>query len=225
VQAKSEIEPPSYVQNNPYTDMSSIVTMEECENFQNVHILQDWPSSNSHGLDNSQSRALRRILTKRLAIVQGPPGTGKTYVSVVALKILLANMRKDDPPIIVTCQTNHALDQLLRHVAEFEPNFIRLGGRSKDTNKIRKRTLFEVRSGVSKPKSNNSLKSQAMVDMKKLITEMQMLLAPLEANKPPLDHRALVKLGVMTEVRALTIKYTTYCGLQLSILAIPLISR
>jgi helicase required for RNAi-mediated heterochromatin assembly 1 len=199
--------------------------MEESGNFQNVNILQDWLSSNSHGLDSSQSRALRRILTKRLAIVQGPPGTGKTYVSVVALKVLLANMRKNDPPIIVTCQTNHALDQLLRHVAEFEPDFIRLGGRSKDNDKIRKRTLYEVRSSVSQPKANNSLKSQAIIEMKKLTTEMQMLLAPLEANKPPLDHRALVKLGVMTEVRVLNIKDTTYCGLRWSILVVPLISR
>jgi helicase required for RNAi-mediated heterochromatin assembly 1 len=204
VQAKSEIEPPSYVQNDPYTDMSSIVTMEECQNFENVNILQDWPSSNSHGLDNSQSRALRRILTKRLAIVQGPPGTGKTYVSVIALKILLSNMRKDDPPIIVTCQTNHALDQLLRHVAEFEPNFIRLGGRSKDTDKIKKRTLYEVRSSVSQTKSNGSLMGQAIASMKQLTKEMQMLLAPLEANKPPLDHRVLVKLGIITEVRTVT---------------------
>ena len=184
--------------------MSSIVTMEESENFQNVNILQEWPSGNSHGLDNSQSRALKRILTNRLAIIQGPPGTGKTYVSVTALKIMLSNLRKGDPPIIVTCQTNHALDQLLRHVAEFEPNFIRLGGRSKDTDKIKKRTLYEVRSSVSQMKSNGSLRSQAIAEMKHLTKEMQMLLAPLEANKPPLDHRVLVKLGIMTEVRTAT---------------------
>ncbi|KAF2791763.1 hypothetical protein K505DRAFT_376542 [Melanomma pulvis-pyrius CBS 109.77] len=202
VQARKEVEPPAYVQNNPYTDMSPIVTMEESDNFQNVNILREWPSSNSHGLDSSQSRALKRILSHRLAIVQGPPGTGKTYVSVIALEILLANMRKDDPPIIVTCQTNHALDQLLRHIAEFEPNFIRLGGRSKDTDKVKKRTLFEVRSGVSLPKSNSSHRSQAVAEMRKLTTAMQMLLAPLEANKPPLDHRVLVKLRLLTDEQA-----------------------
>jgi helicase required for RNAi-mediated heterochromatin assembly 1 len=128
VQAQTNVEPPSYVQKNPYTDMSSLVTMEEEDAFRNVNILEEWPSNASHGLDTSQSRALKRILTSRLAVIQGPPGTGKTYSSVVALRILLSNMGKDDPPVIVTCQTNHALDQLLRHVAEFEPNFIRLGG-------------------------------------------------------------------------------------------------
>jgi helicase required for RNAi-mediated heterochromatin assembly 1 len=72
-------------------------------------------------------------------------------VSVVALKALLSNMTIGDPPVIVTCQTNHALDQLLRHIAQFEPNFVRLGGRSKDQDVIRKRTLFEVRQATSKP--------------------------------------------------------------------------
>jgi len=202
VYAKKEVETPPYVQRKPYTDMSSIVAMEDCESFQNVNILQDWPTGDSHGLDRSQSQALKRILTKQLAIIQGPPGTGKTYVSVMALKILLANMQKEDPPIIVTCQTNHALDQLLRHVAEFEPDFIRLGGRSKDTDKVKKRTLYEVRNSFSQPKMTGSIKAQSIMEIKKLTATMQMLLAPLEANKPPLDHKVLVKLGLMTGAQA-----------------------
>ena len=31
------------------------------------------------------------------------------------------------------CQTNHALDQILEHVYEFEKNIIRVGGRSEST--------------------------------------------------------------------------------------------
>ncbi|KAF2867362.1 P-loop containing nucleoside triphosphate hydrolase protein [Massariosphaeria phaeospora] len=202
VKVQKEVEPPSYVQRNPHTNMSSLVAMDAQEASQNVNILQEWPSSASHALDTSQSMALKAILTKRLAIIQGPPGTGKTYVSVVALKILLDNMRRGDPPIIVTCQTNHALDQLLRHVAEFEPSFIRLGGRSKDKDKIKARTLFEVRSSVSQPKAPGSRKSKAIGAMFKLTKTMQMLLAPLEANKPPLDHKVLLGLGLITPEQA-----------------------
>ncbi|KAF2469321.1 uncharacterized protein BDR25DRAFT_343720 [Lindgomyces ingoldianus] len=202
VQAQSQVDAPIYVQQNPFKDMSSLVALEENNIFENVDILKEWPSSSSHGLDKSQSNALKRILTKRLAIVQGPPGTGKTYISVVALKILLANMRKEDPPIIVTCQTNHALDQLLRHAAEFEPNFVRLGGRSKDTDKVKRRTLFEVRSNFSQPKNHTGLKSIAMKMIRELTKRMQMLLAPLESNKPPLDHRLLEKLGLITNEQA-----------------------
>ena len=145
VEVHKEVAPPEYVRIHPQTDLRSLVSLDEAEGFQNVNILQEWPQGANLTLDTSQSRALQRILTKKLAIVQGPPGTGKTYISVVALKIRLANMREGDPPIIVTCQTNHALDQLLRHVAEFETNFVRLGGQTKDQDKIKKRTVsYEI---------------------------------------------------------------------------------
>jgi helicase required for RNAi-mediated heterochromatin assembly 1 len=207
VHAKKEIDPPAYVQDNPHTDMSSLVSLEEAEKFQNVHILEEWPAGDTHSLDKSQSKALKRILTNRLAIVQGPPGTGKTHVSVVALKILLANLRNDDPPIIVTCQTNHALDQLLLHVTEFEANFIRLGGRSKDQDKIKKRTLFEVRQGMQQPRDPRSRKNVAMGRIKQLTKKMQDVLAPFEQGKGCLDHRLLVRIGLITETQAESLKF------------------
>lgn len=113
-----------------------------------VNVLSDWPGEPSNNLDASQWEALHHILTKRLAIIQGPPGTGKTHVSVTALKLLLKNRKPEDPPIIVAAHTNHALDQLLNHIAEIVPDYVRLGGRSLDEN-VRKRTLFEVRKSIS----------------------------------------------------------------------------
>ncbi|ORY12949.1 P-loop containing nucleoside triphosphate hydrolase protein [Clohesyomyces aquaticus] len=202
VDVQPQVDPPEYILENPFTDISSLVALEESKSFENVDILHNWPGGSSHGLDKSQSAALKRILSKRLAIVQGPPGTGKTYVSVVALKILLANMKKGDPPIVVTCQTNHALDQILRHVAEFEPSFIRLGGRSKDQDKIKARTLYNVRSNMSQPRSLGSRKAQAMCAIRELTKKMQMLLLPLEVNKPPLTHKLLTELGLITEEQA-----------------------
>jgi helicase required for RNAi-mediated heterochromatin assembly 1 len=84
---------------------------------------------------------------------------------------------------------------------EFEPNFIRLGGRSKD-KEIKKRTLFEVRSNIPQQKQPGSQKNQAITAMRKLTGTCQMLLAPLEANKPPLDHRVLLNLGLLTREQA-----------------------
>ncbi|KAF2004085.1 hypothetical protein P154DRAFT_65985 [Amniculicola lignicola CBS 123094] len=202
VQAKQDVDPPEYVLKNPFTDMSPLVPIEESKEFENVNILQSWPSSRSHGLDMSQSAALKSILTNRLAVIQGPPGTGKTYVSVIALKILLANMRSGDSPIIVTCQTNHALDQILRHIAEFEPHFARMGGRSKDTGIIKARTLFELRQSMSQQKIGGSRKHTAMVEIKKLANKMRMLLSPLEQDKPLLSHKTLVELGLITQGQA-----------------------
>jgi helicase required for RNAi-mediated heterochromatin assembly 1 len=218
VGVQKHVEPPAYLKKNPYVDMASLVALDEEDAFRNVNVLNEdeWPDNKSHGLDRSQSQALKRILTSRLAIVQGPPGTGKTYVSVVSLRVLLANMTKDDPSIIVTCQTNHALDQLLRHVAEFEPNFIRLGGRSKDKGKIKERTLYEVRGNMSQQKAEGSLKRRSMVALKKLTSTMQMILAPLEANKPPLDHRVLRDLGIITPEQAQSLEMDSLCAMGMS---------
>jgi helicase required for RNAi-mediated heterochromatin assembly 1 len=213
VKAKTQVDAPRYVENNPHTDMSSLVSVEEAEHFVNVNILQEWPAAGTHSLDESQSKALNRILTKRLAIIQGPPGTGKTHVSVVALKMLLANRRKDDPPIIVTCQTNHALDQLLRHVAEFEPRFVRLGGRSKDTDKIKKRTLFAMR--MQYTRSKESMKALRGVTLKLggLKNKIKTLLEPLNGDSNCLDHRFLVEIGLLTEKQAESLNMQTDSGM------------
>ncbi|KAF2492777.1 P-loop containing nucleoside triphosphate hydrolase protein [Lophium mytilinum] len=204
VGVKPDVEPPTYVQNNPYTDLSSIVAIEDSASYENVNILEEWPDTSTTGLDKSQSVALRRILTKRLAIVQGPPGTGKTYVSVIALKALVANWQPGDTPIIVTCQTNHALDQLLRHVHQFAPEFIRLGGRSKDQDIIKKRTLFEVR--MSSPPNKTRFKGPAIKGLKDITKRMQVLLLPLEANKGAIDHRLLATLHIIDEDQATSLE-------------------
>ncbi|KAL1606332.1 hypothetical protein SLS60_003734 [Paraconiothyrium brasiliense] len=206
VKAQKGVEPPEYVRIDPHTDLSPLVSLEEADKFQDVNILQEWPTGDSLTLDSSQSKALKRIMTKKLAIVQGPPGTGKTYVSVVALQAMLQNTRRDDPPIIVTCQTNHALDQLLRHVAEFESNFIRLGGQTKDQDKIKKRTLYEVRSTFEQAKIPGSRKNRAMSAMRQLTAKMRLLLAPFERGQPPLDQRLLAKLGLLTEKQAASLE-------------------
>ncbi|XP_024528675.1 NFX1-type zinc finger-containing protein 1 [Selaginella moellendorffii] len=111
------------------------------------HILQDWPEWNST-LDSSQVAALKHALTKNLALIQGPPGTGKTFVGMLIVKLLLANLKReatktrhfstaeDVPdlcgPVLIVCYTNHALDQFLEGIFRSEKNVIRIGGRSKN---------------------------------------------------------------------------------------------
>jgi len=122
VNAKQEVEPPAYIKHNPYVNLSSLVTIQDSANFENINVLEDWPAPSLLSLDNSQSEALKRMLTRRLAIVQGPPGTGKTHVSVVMVKVQRDNLRRDDSPIIVsndqsicpfclTCFLDHCTDE------------------------------------------------------------------------------------------------------------------
>lgn len=44
---------------------------------QDVTRLDEWPSAESLGLDESQYVALQGALTNKVMLVQGPPGTGK----------------------------------------------------------------------------------------------------------------------------------------------------
>ncbi|CAO3567477.1 unnamed protein product [Mortierella alpina] len=89
--------------------------------------------------------ALEWMLTKEFAVVQGPPGTGKTFLGLLATQIILKECSTAAAgPIIVVCQTNHALDQFLEGIMKFEDRVIRLGSRSKSEVVI-PRTLYNVR--------------------------------------------------------------------------------
>ncbi|KPM43311.1 Helicase required for RNAi-mediated heterochromatin assembly 1 [Neonectria ditissima] len=87
-------------------------------------------------LDHSQIEAFKTMTSQELAIVQGPPGTGKTFTSIMAIRsyiqTLQARKGKDEPPspIVISAQTNHALDQLLEQCIRSDANVVRLGGRS-----------------------------------------------------------------------------------------------
>lgn len=206
VAANRVVQPPQYLQAHPLTDMTAVLINNRHQTYENVDILANWPAQPQSPLDASQLAALRRILTKRLAIVQGPPGTGKTHVSVQALKVMLANRKADDPPIIVTCQTNHALDQLLRHIAVFEKDFLRLGGQTKDRGIIKARTLFEVQKSNPEPPVSGGYRRGAVTAMKKVEKEIELILSPLKPGKLPLDPKLLRAFGLLTEQQIISLE-------------------
>jgi helicase required for RNAi-mediated heterochromatin assembly 1 len=197
VNVESNVQPPNYLQRQPFLKMNSVFNPDTTSNYENVDVLNDWPKDPSTSLEKTQLLALRRILTKRLAIILGPPGTGKTHVSVMAIKVMLDNMKPGDPPIILACQTNHALDQLLRHVASFEEKFARLGGRSKDKGVIRTRTLYFLRQG-QKNKVTGGLRGPARTRLDDLSSDMCKTLSPLELGKGLPDHVLLRSLELLT---------------------------
>lgn len=169
----------------------------------NVNILENWPPAPEENLDESQWAALRQILTKRVAIIQGPPGTGKTYVSKVALQVLVENRKLGDPPIIIAAQTNHALDQLLGHVAKFDPGYIRLGGRSTKPE-VKKQALYEVRQRERLPILPGGLLGKANKQMETLARQMRETLSPLDRTeaRSPFSAATLCQLGVLNQAQA-----------------------
>ena len=200
VEIKREIPPPKYLEEQPLKDLSKLFTANGADVL-NINILGEWPSNLPSGLDESQLGALRRILAKRLAIVQGPPGTGKTHVSVIAIRLLLENRRPEDPPIILAAHTNHALDQLLRHVSAFEPEFIRLGGWTKDMDIIKPRTLYEVKNAVKHSNPTGSLRMPALTKLKQLAKDLIQLLLPLTDGSEPLKAALFKTYGIISDAQ------------------------
>ena len=106
--------PPDYLEMSSTLNLSSLFPdVRDRESLEEVDVLRSWPTAVHSTMDKTQQQALKTILTSRVAIVQGPPGTGKTWVSVMALKAMIKNMDRDDPPIVIACQTNHALGEIL----------------------------------------------------------------------------------------------------------------
>ena len=201
---KTEIRPPAYLESRPSINLSSAFgKADQKRAAKKLNILEDWPSAPEDVLDNSQWAALRQMLTSKLSIVQGPPGTGKTHVSVVGLRVLLENKSPADPPIIVAAQTNHALDQILRHISNFDDNYIRLGGRSKN-KEVRKHTLYEARKKDNVRPPIGSLFGRAMRGQSDLARAMVEIIAPFyrEGAAHPLTPDVLCGLGIITEVQA-----------------------
>ncbi|KAK0105476.1 hypothetical protein ONS96_004862 [Cadophora gregata f. sp. sojae] len=202
VELDSSPEAPSYVQQNPFMDLRSLErNIEEAPEpltLSNVDVTQDFPKNIKCGMDLSQMNACKNMITKRLSIVQGPPGTGKTFVSISALKVMIQNLGPDDPPIIVAAQTNHALDQLLNHILDFEAEIVRLGGRSDRANTaIRARTLYELRQTNDCSKVNQGL-SAAYKELGGLYSEVVGILSPL-LNNSVITADTLLELNIITK--------------------------
>ncbi|KAL5343497.1 P-loop containing nucleoside triphosphate hydrolase protein [Aspergillus crustosus] len=191
-----EARAPDYVTRSPIVEIETSI-LDSMEG-RSVDILNGWPQSPIGDLDTTQWEALEQMLTKQLAVVQGPPGTGKTYVSVIALRIMLSHMKLGEPPIIVASQTNHALDQILTHVSQFERHYVRLGARSSDPE-IKKRTLFAVRRDEPTPNLAGGLLSGTYKTSKRLFNSISELLQPfnIASSDQPLTSSAFRKYGLL----------------------------
>ena len=201
---KADLGPPSYLEVHPSIDLSSAMDkVDQKQAAQRLNILEDWPPAPEEVLDQSQWAALRQMLTTKLSIVQGPPGTGKTHVSVVGLRVLLENKTSADPPIIVAAQTNHALDQILRHISNFDENYIRLGGRSTNIE-VKKHTIYETRKKDPVRPPIGCLFGRAMKEQADLTRAMMETIAPLirEGAAHPLAPEFLRELGIITPEQA-----------------------
>ncbi|KAL2849230.1 P-loop containing nucleoside triphosphate hydrolase protein [Aspergillus pseudoustus] len=194
---EKDVKAPEYVRENAVIEIDSAV--DDSKEERKVDVLNAWAHTPFGDLDTTQWAALEQMLTKQLAIIQGPPGTGKTYVSVVALKILISNMKPGDPPIVVASQTNHALDQILTHVSRFERQYVRLGARS-NNNEIKKRTLYSIRRDEPMPNFSGGTAGSAHKKSKALFNGISQILQPFHVanSHAPLPSSVFRKYGILT---------------------------
>lgn len=88
----------------------------------------------------NQTRAiLNAIHREPLTVIQGPPGTGKTTViTEIVFQIL---HKKPDAKILITSQTNDAVDNVLDNLLKKDIPIVRLSGIRKPKENLRKHTL------------------------------------------------------------------------------------
>lgn len=200
------MEAPDYLKDNPVINLGAAADETTADAFQSINAIEAWPPTPSITLDRTQWFAMRDILTKKVAIIQGPPGTGKTHVSKIALRIMLANRTPNDPPIIIACQTNHALDQLLELVHPHAPNMVRLGGRSTSLL-VKTRSLFEVRKSEVIEQIAGSCLSKARRGLDEQTMALKSYLAPILDDKSPLlTADVLFERGIISESQLQSLK-------------------
>ncbi|MDR0941905.1 MAG: protein kinase [Bacteroidales bacterium] len=99
---------------------------------------------------DNQNKAIRNSLTKSpFSIIQGPPGTGKTTVITEIVFQILA--QKPEAKILITSQTNNAVDQVLENLLKNNISILRLSGiTAPKVPSIREHTMDRKLSGWKK---------------------------------------------------------------------------
>lgn len=89
---------------------------------------------------DNQTTAIRQALERKpLSIIQGPPGTGKTTVITEIVFQILA--KEPNATILITSQTNDAVDNVLDNLLENDIPIVRLSGFRKPKGSLQKHTM------------------------------------------------------------------------------------
>ncbi|CAF1265253.1 unnamed protein product [Didymodactylos carnosus] len=157
-----------------------------------------WPTEKELRLNPAQRKALELALTKKVALIQGPPGTGKTYLGVKIAELLLYNRSvwcgrgSESTPVLMVCQTNHALDQFLEHIIHrlnLNKGIIRVGSRCKNPT-IQRFSLL-----IARQESRNKREiPKEIYCMKRPILE-----AKMKARNEVIEKECYIRLSYSSE--------------------------
>jgi hypothetical protein len=105
------------------------------------------------------------------------------------MRALLANRQyRKQSPILVICYTNHALDQFLEGLLQFEDNIVRIGGQSKsDALKERNLRKLMFESGKTGKQYNRRMKD-IRIQLESLEEKIRQCVADLNKQELTLDQ-------------------------------------
>ncbi|OKO99852.1 Helicase required for RNAi-mediated heterochromatin assembly 1 [Penicillium subrubescens] len=174
----TQIDVPEYITSKPKMDFRAFAPVA-IDSRQELlfDVIEQLESAPLKHLNRYQQDAMRHMLANKVAIRK------------CAVEILLSSS-----PHIPT-----ALDQLLTHVADFEPNYIRLGGRSNNL-RVAARTLFSMKENKPMPNLQNALLSKARQNHTALVTDIiQNTLEGFYRQSADRSGMAFVLHGLLTE--------------------------
>ncbi|TVZ46911.1 AAA domain-containing protein [Olleya sp. Hel_I_94] len=156
---------------------------------------------------NQQKAILNAINREPLTIIQGPPGTGKTTViTEIVFQILNKN---PDAKILITSQTNDAVDNVLDNLLEKEIPIVRLSGIRKPKVSLQKHTLDRKIEGwktevKKKAKSNwNLYKSEFKKELKNENLIIQQIFKDWLATISSLDENSNINQKLIDSIRVI----------------------
>lgn len=93
----------------------------------NLEVKQKYDNGKPFEYSYNQNKAIQNALLRTpLSVIQGPPGTGKTTVITEIVFQILA--QKPEAKILITSQTNNAVDQVLENLLKNNIPILRLSG-------------------------------------------------------------------------------------------------
>jgi tRNA A-37 threonylcarbamoyl transferase component Bud32 len=112
--------------------------------FLDIHTLEDIYQTDDKGnpfvySDNQQKAVINALNREPLTIIQGPPGTGKTTV-ITEIVFQILN-KQPNAKILITSQTNDAVDNVLDNLLEKDLPLVRLSGVRQPKPSLAKHTL------------------------------------------------------------------------------------
>ena len=136
-------EPPSYISDS--TTIDAHIVFKNLPNAFPIVSFLEHEGEGDTTLDDSQMKAVKLAICRRVAVVQGPPGTGKTFIGVQLVKLIRSISTRPNSPILLLTYKNHALDEFLKEMIKLYPGgVVRIGGRSNEPE-LERYNLSEIR--------------------------------------------------------------------------------